>query len=88
MPSMEKVKLIAKIMAHTTKIAAIASGGIKGSKGKEITTWLTYQDAAEKLIIMDGIVTQHTKDMVQRVFLSRKPMNPFTKTMFASPITK
>ena len=85
---MEKIKLIAKIMPHTTKTAAIASGGTKGSDGKEITTLLTYQDAAEKLISIDGIVTQHRKDVVQRVFLSRKPMNPFTKTMFASPITK
>jgi len=87
-PSMEKVKLIPKIMAHITKIAAIASGGIKGRNGKEITTWLTYQDAAEKLIRIDGIVTLDRKDIVQRAFLSRKPMYPFTKIMFASPIIK
>jgi len=87
-PSMEETKLIAKTIPHSTKIAAIASGGIKGSIGKEINTLLTYQDAAEKLISVDGIVTQHRKDVVQRIFLSRKPMYPFTKTMFASPITK
>jgi hypothetical protein len=88
MPSMVKIKLMAKVMAHRTKIAAIASGGIRGSKGKEIATLLTYQDAAEKPISVNGTVTQDRNDIVQRVFLSRKPMNPFTKIMLASPITK
>jgi len=87
-PNIESIRLIAKIMPHNTRIAAIASGGTKGSKGKEIATLLTYHDTAEKLISVDGTVTLHRKDVVQRIFLSRKPMYPFTKMMFASPITK
>jgi len=71
-----------------TKTAAIVSGGTKGSDGKAISTLLTYQDAAEKLTNVVGIVTQHRNDVVQRTFLSRKPMYAFTKMMFASPITK
>ena len=82
------ITLIAKIMAHNNKIAAIASGGTKGSHGNEITTLLTYHDIAEKLISVDGTVTLHKKDVVQRIFLSRRPTYPFTKIMFASPITK
>jgi hypothetical protein len=86
--NMERIRLIARIMAHNTRIAAIASRGTKGSKGKEIATLLTYHDTAEKLISVDGTVTLHKKDVVQRIFLSRRPTYPFTKIMFASPITK
>jgi len=43
---------------------------------------------AERLMIMEGIVMQHRRAVVQIIFLSREPMYPFIKIMFASPITK
>lgn len=87
-PNEERNRLAAKIIPHNTRIAAIASRGIKGSRGKEIATLLTYHDMAEKLISIDGIVTLNRRDVVQRIFLSRKPITPFTKIMFASPISR
>jgi hypothetical protein len=87
-PIMDKTRLMAKIMPHRTKSTAIASGGIKGIKGKEITILLTYHDTAEKLSIMEGIVTQNMRPIVQRNFFSRSSMYPLTKITFAIPMIK
>jgi hypothetical protein len=37
----ERIRLVAKTMPHMSKIAAITSGGIKGSHGREIAILFT-----------------------------------------------